>query len=76
MEKWKEKFKRFTRLSPCFSKKAENLALSVAMTVAVFNFCRPHASLKIKATADAKAIERTRQWRRCLQTTFGAWKSC
>jgi IS1 family transposase len=51
--------KRFTRLSPCFSKKVENLALSVSLTVAYFNFCRPHASLKIKATADAKAIERT-----------------
>jgi IS1 family transposase len=51
--------KRFTRPSPCFSKKLENLAMSVALTVAYFNFCRPHASLKIKATADAKAIERT-----------------
>ena len=51
--------KRFTRLSPCFSKKAENLALSVALTVAFFNFCRPHASLKVKSTADTKAIERT-----------------
>jgi IS1 family transposase len=51
--------KRFTRLSPCFSKKADNLAHSVALTVAFFNFCRPHASLKIKATATAKAVERT-----------------
>jgi IS1 family transposase len=51
--------KRFTRLSPCFSKKLENLALSVSLTVAYFNFCRPHSSLKIKATADAKAVERT-----------------
>jgi IS1 family transposase len=51
--------KRFTRLSPCFSKKLENLALSVSLTAAFFNFCRPHASLKIKATGDAKAIERT-----------------
>jgi IS1 family transposase len=30
--------KRFTRLSPCFSKKAENLVHSVALTVAHFNF--------------------------------------
>jgi IS1 family transposase len=51
--------KRFTRLSPCFSKKLENLIHSVALTVAVFNFCRPHASLKIKATETEKAVERT-----------------
>jgi transposase-like protein/IS1 family transposase len=51
--------KRFTRLSPCFSKKAENLAHSVSLTVAFFNFCRVHKSLKIKADGDAKAIERT-----------------
>jgi hypothetical protein len=49
--------KRFTRLSPCFSKKLENLALSVSMTVAFFNFCRAHKSLKIKATDDAASIE-------------------
>ena len=51
--------KRFTRLSPCFSKKADNLAHSVALTVAFFNFCRPHSALKIKATETTKAIERT-----------------
>ena len=51
--------KRFTRLSPCFSKKYENLALSVALTVAHFNFCRVHSALKIKATETSKAIERT-----------------
>jgi IS1 family transposase len=51
--------KRFTRLSPCFSKKLKNLELSVALTVAFFNFCRTHKSLKIKATDDAKAVERS-----------------
>lgn len=51
--------KRFTRLSPCFSKKLDNLIHSVALTVAYFNFCRPHAALKIKATETEKAIERT-----------------
>ena len=51
--------KRFTRLSPCFSKKLENLIHSVALTVAYFNFCRPHSALKIKATETTKAIERT-----------------
>lgn len=51
--------KRFTRLSPCFSKKVENLVFSVALTVAYFNFCRPHSALKIEATETAKAIHRT-----------------
>jgi hypothetical protein len=51
--------KRFTRLSPCFSKKLDNLIHSVALSVAAFNFCRPHASLKTKATETEKAIERT-----------------
>jgi transposase-like protein len=51
--------KRFARLSPGFSKKLENLIHSVAITVAYFNFCRVHATLKIKATETEKAIERT-----------------
>ncbi len=51
--------KRFTRLSPCFPKKLDNLVHSVALTVAFFNFCRCHASLKIKATETTKAIEGT-----------------
>jgi hypothetical protein len=51
--------KRFTRLSPCFSKKLENLVYSVALTVAYFNFCRVHSALKIKATETEKAIQRT-----------------
>ena len=51
--------KRFTRLSPCFSKKLENLIRSVALTIAHFNFCRPHAALKIRATETEKAIQRT-----------------
>jgi transposase-like protein len=51
--------KRFTRLSPCFSKKLENLIHSVALTVAYFNFCRVHSALKIPATETEKAIHRT-----------------
>jgi hypothetical protein len=31
----------------------------VSLTVAFFNFCRAHKSLKIKATDDAKSIERS-----------------
>jgi IS1 family transposase len=51
--------KRFTRLSPCFSKKLANLEHSVALTAAFHNFCRPHKTLKIDATDTSKAIERT-----------------
>ena len=36
--------KRFTRLTPCFSRKVENLAHSVALNVAHFNFCRVHSA--------------------------------
>ncbi|MGA3284604.1 MAG: hypothetical protein ABSD57_09120 [Verrucomicrobiota bacterium] len=36
--------KRFTRLSPCFSRKLENLIHSVALTVACFNFCKVHSA--------------------------------
>lgn len=51
--------KRFTRLSPCFSKKMENLVFSVALTVAFFNFCRPHKTLKISGEDGDASIERT-----------------
>jgi IS1 family transposase len=51
--------KRFTRLTPCFSRKVDNLVHSVALTVAYFNFCRNHTALKIKATETTKAQERT-----------------
>jgi len=36
--------KRFTRLTPCFSKKLDNLIHSVSLTVAYFNFCRVHSA--------------------------------
>lgn len=36
--------KRFTRLTPCFSRKVDNLVHSVALTVAYFNFCRVHSA--------------------------------
>src|SRR5580658_6421922 len=39
--------KRFTRLSPCFSRKVDNLVHSVALTVAYFNFCRVHSAHKL-----------------------------
>lgn len=51
--------KRFARLTPCYSKKVENLRHSVALTAAYFNFCRIHSALKIKATDATDAQERT-----------------
>jgi IS1 family transposase len=38
--------RRFTRLTNAFSKKAENLAAAVALHYMVYNFARPHMSLK------------------------------
>jgi hypothetical protein len=37
----------------------ENLVFSVALTVAFFNFCRPHRSLKIAGKDGETGIERT-----------------
>jgi IS1 family transposase len=47
--------KRFTRLTPCFSRKVENLVHSVALTVACFNFCKVH-SARGKTPAQAAAL--------------------
>lgn len=38
--------RRFTRLTNAFSKKIENLAAAVALHYMVYNFARPHMSLK------------------------------
>jgi hypothetical protein len=38
--------RRFTRLTNSFSKKIENLAAAVALHYMVYNFARPHISLK------------------------------
>lgn len=38
--------RRFTRLALGFSKKRENLAATVALYVAWYNFCRPHQTLR------------------------------
>ena len=38
--------RRFTRLTNAFSKKIENLAAAVALHYMVYNFARPHTSLK------------------------------
>jgi hypothetical protein len=47
--------KRFTRLPLGFSKKLENLATSVALHVAHYNFCRVHGTTQI-APATAAGV--------------------
>ena len=42
--------KRFTRLSLCFSKKLENLAAAVAISVAYYNFCWMHGKFERHAS--------------------------
>ena len=39
--------RRFTRLTNAFSKKAENLACSVALHFTHYNFCRIHKTLRV-----------------------------
>jgi len=50
--------RRFTRLTNGFSKKVENLAHSVSIHFAYYNFCRFHESLMIK-DENGKSIKRT-----------------
>jgi IS1 family transposase len=47
--------KRFARLTPCHSKRIENHAHAVAITMMHYNFCRRHESLK-KSPAMAASI--------------------
>jgi IS1 family transposase len=51
--------RRFTRKTLGFSKKLRNHKLAVALQVTYFNFCRPHSALRIPATDEAPAKERT-----------------
>lgn len=50
MERWnltlRMQNRRFTRLTNGFSKKLENHAYMVAITMVYYNFCRKHKSLK------------------------------
>lgn len=54
------KNRRFTRLTNAFSKKAENLAYSIALDFMHHNFCRKHMTLKT-TPARAAGLE-TRTW--------------
>lgn len=51
--------RRHTRCTLGYSKTLDNLKHSVAMFLAHFNFCRAHASLKVKATETEQAKEQT-----------------
>lgn len=52
--------RRYTRLTNAFSKKAEMLAYSVAITFMYHNFCRVHQTLK--TTPAVKAGIAQRKW--------------
>ena len=51
--------RRFTRLALGFSKKRENLAATVALYVAWYNFCRIHSTLRATPVVAAGLAERT-----------------
>ena len=54
--------RRFTRLTNGFSKKVENLAHSVSLHFAYYNFCRAHESLTVEAVGGSRAtVARTRR---------------
>jgi hypothetical protein len=48
--------RRLTRLTLGFSKKLENLKYSVALSIAHYNFCRIHASLRGQTPAIAAGL--------------------
>jgi hypothetical protein len=51
--------RRFVRKTIGYSKTLRNHKLAIALQIAYFNFCRPHSSLRIKATDTEPAIVRT-----------------
>lgn len=60
MERWnltlRMQNRRFTRLTNAFSKKLENHALMIAITMVYYNFCRKHLSLKGQTPAMAAGL--------------------
>jgi len=60
MERWnltvRMQNRRFTRLTNAFSKKLENHALMLAITMVYYNFCRKHSSLKGQTPAMAAGL--------------------
>ena len=60
MERWnltvRMQNRRFTRLTNCFSKKLENHAHMLALTMVYYNFCRKHMSLKGQTPAMAAGL--------------------
>ena len=53
------KNRRFTRLTNAFSKKAENLAYSIALDFMHHNFCRKHMTIKTTPARAAGIANRT-----------------
>ena len=60
MERWnltlRMQNRRFTRLTNGFSKKLQNHASMLAITMVYYNFCRKHMSLKGQTPAMAAGI--------------------
>lgn len=60
MERWnltlRMENRRFTRLTNAFSKKLENHAYMLAITMVYYNFCRKHRSLKGQTPAMASGL--------------------
>lgn len=60
MERWnltlRMQNRRFTRLTNAFSKKLENHAFMIAITMVYYNFCRKHRSLGGKTPAMAAGL--------------------
>ena len=51
--------RRMTRLTNAFSKKWENHQASLALTIASYNFCRPHITLTDATTGEGKVKRKT-----------------
>ena len=76
MERWnltlRMQNRRFTRLTNAFSKKLENHAYMLAITMVYYNFCRKHQSLKGKTPAMAAKLTEYR-WTASDLLALGMW---
>ncbi len=59
--------KRFARMSSAFSKKLENLRLSVAMQMMHYNFCRIHSSIRCTPAMEAGLTDHVWDHREVVQ---------
>lgn len=76
MERWnltlRMQNRRFTRLTNGFSKKVENHAYMLAITMVYYNFCRKHRSLKGQTPAQAAFLTRY-QWTASDMLALDMW---